>query len=456
MLLLSACTPDQGLTRAQPGIEIAPASFDFGEVVVSNYSELGLTVQNSGTGTLTISDASVDPLSPTDFALGDWPQEDIAAGDTGILYARYTPDVEGEDYGTIWLETNVEGLELFPVDLRGMGVIPRIDLDPEVLYFGTVAPGDSYTLSTRITATGSGQLKITDVSFPEDEATAFSFETVSWEAPAAVDRGNSVSIDLTFAPPDLEEYEGELWIATNDREEPVAAVHLYGNSVDDPTENEGPVVEILDPNNGEYFLTTESAALSGYVADAEDDEEDLTCTWYADGGKADDGTVDGDGNVTGSAMLPLGDIEVELRCWDTDGAMGSDSATVVVWDEEEPLVYTLSGGDSVFDYFTVDDDVVIKLNGITIYSDQNGAHDNLPPFDFEAQVGDTLEIIAEDVNYCMKELDPLVLHWGTGDMQELNGGVCDSACETDSCYTGNYAGPWPNVFLDEEYVIAVP
>jgi len=195
---------------------------------------------------------------------------------------------------------------------------------------------------------------------------------------------------------------------------------------------------------------------TGYVFDSDEPATNLLCGWFADGTRVAVGDIDVTGAVTGAGLLPVGEVEIALRCYDSEGLMGEDSAVVTVWPHDEPVVYTISGGASVFDWFGIDDDVTFTVNGVAVYTDSNRTKDTLPPVSIEAQKGDTIGIVATDQNYCDMGIDALVLHWGTGESQALNDALCDSACADSVCYSGGYNGPWPGVFFDETYTITIP
>ena len=454
MWLLLACSDPSNLNLHDPQIVLSPASMGFAEVVVGNRLELGVTVRNEGYGSLLFDEVSLDGMSSPDFQVMSWPDAGLGHDEEGVLSVAYAPAEEGGDLGVVLLDTNIPDADPTEVKLEGIGVIPRIDVDPEVLYFGIVPVGTSATLSTRVSAAGTGDLRVSHIGFAAQEDLAYDLVVPGdWEH---LPRGYSYTLDVTFTPPDDAEYIGEIWIESNDPAEPVAAVHLIGNSVDDPTENEPPVVEILDPDNGEYFLDDVAVALSGYVYDADEPASNLLCGWFVDGTRVGSVTPGSDGEVTESSVLPVGSVSLALRCYDSEGSMGEDTAALTVWAADEPLVYTLSGGPSIFEFFSVDDDLSITLGGVEIYADVDRTRTTLPPVAFEASRGAVIGLLATDQNYCDMSIDALVLHWGTGVSQPLNDALCASACSDHACYTGDYNGPWPGVFLDETYEIAVP
>ena len=182
--------------------------------------------------------------------------------------------------------------------------------------------------------------------------------------------------------------------------------------------------------------------------------ENLVIAWYADSSLLGSSTADAGGYTSLSTELPEGEVRVTLRAVDGTGLSGEDSVEVSCWGDQAE--YVLSGGDSIFDHWSVDDDVVVTLNGTAILTDTDKSKSSHAPLAFEASVGDILRIVATDNNFCEKNLDALVLHWGTEVSQELNAAVCVSSCPEDACYDPDYSGPWPNEFLDKSYVIAIP
>lgn len=454
-LLLTACV-DNAVHAGLPKADVSPASIDFGEVVLGTAAQIGVNVQNSGIGELEVSAASMSDISSPDLRVVDFPKS-VSRDAAGVLTIEYQPDVEGQDFGSVTITSNDKDNPTIEVPIEGTGVRPHCDVDPELLYFGTLAVGESATQTVRISASGSGDLRIRSIAFAGEEDAAYTFSLpTEYAEPYTLANGFSIAMNVTFAPPSADEFTGEVLVTTNDPDEEQVAVHLYGNTVDDPTKNESPVVEILDPNTGEHFLSTQVVTLSGHVYDQDEAATNLTCTWYAAGTPVAAALPTGAGDVMSTAMLPVGAIDVALRCFDSAGAMGEDVASVEVFDPDKPLPYVISGGTSLFDYISVDDDLEIKLNGTRIYVDASGEASTLAPIKFEAAVGDQLEIIATDQKYCRAYLDSLRLFWGSGDMQVLNVDTCHSACEGEDCYDEDYAGPWPNVFLDEFYTIEIP
>ena len=453
---LVACDPDQNLQTAEPEIVVEPATIDVDEVVLGTFEEFHALVRNDGRGTLRIESAAFQTGTPPDFELVSFPTE-LTSGEEGELVVRYTPDIEGQDWATLEIVNNQPGKENFPVTVTGFGVKPCIDIDPELLWFGTVAPGGALTKEFQVRAGCTGNLKIVEAQFPAAEGAAYALSLPDdWAVPYTLRTGFAFTASVTFRPPDTAEYRGELWFVSNDPETEVAAVQLEGNTIDDPDVNEAPVCEITEPDVGEYFLDDRLVTLVGSVFDQDEDVNNLLCAWFANSSKLADASMDETGTVANAENLPVGDVELELRCYDSNGASCSDSTTVKVWKHEDPIEYIITGGDSIFDYFGVDDDIAVTLDGAALFTDDNDTKDNLAPVVFEAKSGQVLHVQVVDQNTTEGAVDPLMLHWGTGISQSLNDAVCLSADPVHSCYDGTYNGPWPGVILDQSFTISIP
>lgn len=465
LFLLMACN-DLGVSGGKPELVVLPGAVDFGESVITYRYEVELAVQNDGLGFVSITSASIINASSDDFSIGEYPTEPIGASDTFSMFLDYSPGYEGQDYGTLLLttdqeddpETTLDESQL-QINLSGFGVKPVIELDPELLYFPDVPSGTSVSKTANLFAHGSGNLVIRHIEESDaDGVFSYVINVPDYDAtqPYTVQNGTSIPIDVTFSPNDDTEHSGQLTIDSNDPETQLANLELRGNAVDDPNENVCPVVQVLSPDNGEYLLSSTPVTLRGLVVDPDDSYSNLDCSWFANGSRLTSATVAGDGSIEDTANLPIGQIEVSLRCIDLAVCAGDDHSNVEVVDAEQPLRYTISGGDSVFDYLFVDDDISVYLNGTEIYADTDRTKSTLAPIEFEARKGDTIRIVATDVNSCMYQIDALQLHWGTGESQKLNDEACLSACPDDACYDASYNGPWPGIFLDENYEITIP
>jgi hypothetical protein len=455
--IVAGCT-DYEVHEQHPDIVLSTELIDFDEVVLGNKSDIGILVQNEGGGVLTLESLTLTSTTSSDFVVLEMETMEIDPHDEAELAVRYIPDVVGQDFGSVLVLSNDPDEPQVELELAAFGVEPDLDVDPETLWFGVLETGEAKTLSVEIAAAGTGKTKISEMALETDDGVFVATLPDSVEIPYTLEPGMSFTFDVTFTAADDNSYDTNLLIHSNDPEDPTTAIRLLGNSEDDPTENEAPIVEITSPDWGNYLLFGDTVTLSGQAVDVEESPDNLSCGWWANGSSVGtSGSPSSDGSITTTTdELPTGEVTITLVCLDSEIASGSDSVDVEVWDEEEPVLYTITGGATLFDYWTVDDDVTITLNGSTLFADTNQTQDNHAPIEFEAGKGDILRIVATDHNYCALSLDGLFLHWGTGLVQGLNGAICMSACEEDACYDGTYAGPWPSVYLDQEFEIIIP
>lgn len=446
---------DINVNEHPPEVGVSPTSIDFGEVVLGRYGEIGILVTNEGYGTLEITSATLSGLTSAEYTIVSYPTE-LAHGEEGVLSVRYTPTAEGEDWGEVDLVTNDEVVGTLLVPLTASGVKPQVDVDPQTLSYMGVPPMSYAVQNVSIGAVGSGDLVIFGMTVTGDGAAYYTFASDEYYDGVIVPNGSALLLDLTFAPLDELEQDAQLQINTNDPENEVSIVQLFGNVLDDPNTNSPPQVEITGPNNGEYFVDDVATTLTGHVVDTDDDVTTLVCTWYINGAPWDPHVPDADGTITTDPYLPAGATMVSLECVDQARDYGEDTVVLTVWEHDEPMQYVISGGPTEFDYIAVDDDLEIYLNGVVIYTDDNHDPSNIPPIAFDAVVGDELRIRVTDADTCDANASAMYLHFGTGSSQPLTDEICFSACPTHPCYDETYDGPWPVFVLDETYTIAIP
>ena len=116
---------------------------------------------------------------------------------------------------------------------------------------------------------------------------------------------------------------------------------------------------------------------------------------------------------------------------------------------QQPVACTswiISGGSDRTTPISVDDDLQIMVNGTNVLNDTNGAAGNLTPVAFTAQVGQSIGVVARDVNPACRSLSPLWLHCATSTQKrQLFAG------NNDGCAAGRTAG----TFVSEVYTISV-
>ena len=456
LAIVSGCT-GYHLEPGEPDVDLSATSLDFGQVERGFWREKSLAVQNRGNATLHVSDYALQDGSSDSFFFED-PARDILPGMYAELAVRYTPTHEGGDAGAIRLLTDDPDEPELTVFLSGLGVIPRCEVEPTLLYFPT-AEG-SQTLPFGIRSVGSGALTVASAAL-EDGAAEFTVAfPAGYEPPFQLDPGLAVEVLVTYTAAGDEGRQDRVLVTTSDPELPagVTAVELVAAGEPPDGENQPPIVEIVAPPEGSLFQEGAELTLVGQVADLEEAPEALGILWHSTlDGYLSSVPADADGEVilTLDSLAP-GQHVVTLKAFDGEGAEGQDTVELTIYADGDELEYTISGGATPYHYFHVDDDMAIRLNGQLVFLDNDGSQDHHPPLSLFANPGDTLRVLASDQQYCTKAIDGLVLHVGSQHQQPLNDSVCASACEDHDDYDPGYGGPWPNTFLDETYSIQIP
>ncbi|MFT5583521.1 MAG: hypothetical protein ACI9VR_001099 [Cognaticolwellia sp.] len=445
------CRPENTVTAGEARLEVQD-SVTFTDVVTGTRATLELSIESGGVGDLILESAALTSDSDTFLSLGPLPTAPLARGQAGVLEISYTPTEVRIGSGTLILESNDPNLPSVEIPITTSAISPELDLSPQTLWFGDVAPGDTEELELSLSAKGQGTLRISHIDASQDD-----FEwslPQDTELPLDLLPGTAVTLTVTFSPASLDALDERLVIQSNAAQDPTQSVRLLANT---GAEEGPPTAEILAPEWGTYFMSTETVTLLGLAVDQGDAPEDLLVAWYANDGLLGTVTPDESGEVRLETTLPIADqLRLSLRVIDSQGQSDEDSVDLGVFEAGEPTLWRLSGGESTFDFIVADDDVRITLDGSALLDDDDDAKSSHAPLEFQARPGATLRVVATDENYCEKGLSPMVLHWGSAASWELSEAVCNSSCPEDACYDGSYSGPWPNTFVDDAHELPTP
>lgn len=467
---LWACSSETGVRKGVPVLVEPPAGINFGEVNVGAVKEATWTMQNTGIGDLNIQTVDFSGTDDDELYLISVP-DFVPANGTAELTVGYSPADEAEHGMTLTMTTDDPDHDVITMSIEGVGVTARLEISPESLWFGEVEWGDSYTQTTTLSSDGSGVLTISNLTFPNGEEVAYSWEFVNGAAlPVDIEPGTALDLNITYAPilKDMQ-ISGDLVIESNDIDQGYQAVQLYAG--DNKGGSEPPEVEIVTPEWGTQWISGTPITLKARAIDPDDAPDTLAVFVTVDEiTQPYIGIPDSSGDVVwtgGTTTLQIEGVEpgvhsIVVRATDNDGNEGEDEVEVQVDPDDEPITYKISGGESIFEYINVDDDLIISVNGVDVIFDDNHTSSAHAPVEFEAEKGDSIQIIATDSVACARSISDVYLHYGTNYSQLLiaseslsgDGGIGDCGGHPD--YDPAAYDPPPFNFVDQEVFISIP
>lgn len=258
------------VVAAQPQLSVSPAAVSFGTVTVGSKGTQALTLNNTGTGDLSVSLISV---SATGVAIsGIATPATIKAGQSASLTLTYAPTATGALSGHISIASNAPNSPL-TVNVTGTATtqpVGQLGTTPATLSFGNVNVGSSGTLTSTVTNTGQAAVHISGVT-----TTGTGFTASGISAPSTLNVGASATVTVKFAPSSGGAVTGKVSIASDVQNSPTvinlsgtgaqAGLGLSASSV-----NFGSVItgnsktqNITITNTGQSTLTIASATAAG-------------------------------------------------------------------------------------------------------------------------------------------------------------------------------------------------
>ncbi|MDZ4122234.1 MAG: choice-of-anchor D domain-containing protein, partial [Candidatus Cloacimonadaceae bacterium] len=202
-----------------PEIQVSAFTLNFGSVVTGGTVYQDLTISNTGTNPLQISDIQLSPNAFTTLT----PDFSVPVGGNRSVRILFSPVVGGSYDGTAIIYSNDPDTPQLQITLSGFAEtgIPSIALSPVYHNFGALALGNSSTTNILVANQGNGTLVIDQLLLTEP---AFTTITV----PIVVSAGENHIIPVTFTPSQNQSYTAELIVQSNDPNTPQAIVNLEG------------------------------------------------------------------------------------------------------------------------------------------------------------------------------------------------------------------------------------
>jgi len=181
-------------TGVQAGLSVTPSSASFVSVVSGSPTSQTIQVKNSGTASLTISQATVTGagFSVSGLAI----PLTLGPGQSGNFNVQYAPTAAGSVSGSLSIFSNAPNSPA-TVPLSGTGVASSytISVNPSSLSFGSVNNGSSTAQGFTVTNTGNSNVAISGVT-----ATGAGYSIVSGAGAVTLSPNQSTSVSVQFAP----------------------------------------------------------------------------------------------------------------------------------------------------------------------------------------------------------------------------------------------------------------
>jgi hypothetical protein len=233
--VLSGCAGVVNASKSgDPGtalIQLNPTTVSFGNIGVGKLSSQTLTIANTGTASVNITQATV---SNSQFKVsGLTLPMAMNSGQSGTLTVSVTPTASGTVTGTLTVQGDA-GSSPAVVNLTANAVTsnPQISLSSSAVSFGNVAVSSAGSSNVTVSNTGSADLTISAVTVA---GTGFAFSGIT--TPKTISAGQSSAISLTFTPSAQGAATGTLSITSNDPNNGKVSVALSGTGTTAPTGN---------------------------------------------------------------------------------------------------------------------------------------------------------------------------------------------------------------------------
>ena len=214
-----------GEHEAVPDIEVTPLEVDFGLVDQGTAVTDAVMVTNVGTGDLMVEAPVITGSPEFSISAAQFPTT-IAAGASELMLVSYAPADLSSDTGEITITSDDPDEPTVVVDLLGSASpIPDIELQPPLLQFGLILPGNTAVMDATVSNVGTSDLTLGSLFL--DAGAEF---TMSVDPSGAVlSPGDSTPIEVTYAPINQGMDTGVVEIPSDDPDEPLIYLLLSGS-----------------------------------------------------------------------------------------------------------------------------------------------------------------------------------------------------------------------------------
>ena len=240
---------------AAPKIATEPSFVDFG-LCTAEVCFQTLSVKNTGSGILQVSNMDIFGLNATSFSIFSAPQDlSFVSGETRTIQLAFSP-TSTENESTLSISSNDSEQEVLHIPLNGQGIVPEILVIPNPLDMGEIGVG--CTEENQILISNSGDIPVQIFSITQSTSPYFS---IVWEEvlPITLEPQEFIAVSILFSATDIGNQNFEIHVFS-DTPLGVNVVPVLGAGVAEYTEEEWVVSE--PPKSDIMFSVDLSSSMS--------------------------------------------------------------------------------------------------------------------------------------------------------------------------------------------------
>ena len=211
-------------TGTQAQLSATPSSVSFGNVVTGNTNSQTITLKNSGSASVTISQVGVSGIGFSISGLAT--PTTIAAGGSTSFSAAFAPTSAGSVSGSVSLVNSGPNSPLgIPLSGTGVAATQLLGVSPTTLSFGNVNDGTSTSQSVTLTNNGNSNVTISSIG-----VTGAGFSGSGVNSGLMLSPNQTATLTITFDPSSGGPVTGTVTIASNATNSP-ATVSVSGTGI---------------------------------------------------------------------------------------------------------------------------------------------------------------------------------------------------------------------------------
>jgi hypothetical protein len=209
-------------TGTQPGLGSSPSAVNFGSIIVGNNGSATVNLSNTGTASVTISQASVTGSAFTISGLAAGLT--IQPGQNAKFTAQFSPTSSGNASGSISVSSDAPNSPM-TIALTGKGTQAQIAAVPSSAPFGNVSVGNSNSQTITLTNSGTANLVIS-----EGSSSGSGFTITGLNTPLTIPPGTNATFNAVFTPSAAGKVTGSVSLASDAPNSPLL-IPLSGTGI---------------------------------------------------------------------------------------------------------------------------------------------------------------------------------------------------------------------------------